>query len=123
EFTAGRYFPATDNIWTLLPISPNSPTPGAKHSSIETALQASGDSGTRSILDMLSVSETPEDFAVSPIDPGTLEELFGTTQPTREMVKRNQGFFEDIERGRGVYILIYENGVPEEILFAGYSFD
>jgi hypothetical protein len=39
------------------------------------------------------------------------------------MVERNMGFFEDIDRGEGVYIVIYKNGAPDELLFAGYSFD
>ena len=32
-------------------------------------------------------------------------------------------FFEDLERGHCVYIVAYKNGAPDEILFAGYSFD
>ena len=33
------------------------------------------------------------------------------------------GFWEDVERGRGVYIILYKDGVANEIFFAGYSFD
>jgi hypothetical protein len=123
EFMAGRYFPATDNLWTLLPIGPDSPAPGARHASIEAALDASGDSGTRSILDIIFVSATPRNLAVSPIDRGTLEMLYGTTQPTREMVMNQLDLFEGIERGQGVYTVIYREGIPQEIMFAGYSFD
>ncbi len=46
-----------------------------------------------------------------------------TTQPTREMVEENMDFLEDVERGHGVYIILYQDGQPSEILFAGYSFD
>lgn len=52
-----------------------------------------------------------------------LNDLYGTTQPTRAMVEQNMGFLEDVERGQGVYILLYRNGRPDEVFFAGYSFD
>ncbi len=32
-------------------------------------------------------------------------------------------FLEDVERGHGVYIILYANGQPDEIFFGGYSFD
>jgi len=50
-------------------------------------------------------------------------ELFGTAEPTREMIEENDDFFEDIERGQGIYIVAYDEGRPSEICFAGYSFD
>ena len=43
-----------------------------------------------------------------------LIELFATEQPTRDMIEANMDFFEQIERGQGIY---------SEIFFAGYSFD
>jgi hypothetical protein len=49
--------------------------------------------------------------------------LYGTDQPTRAMIEANMDFLEDIERGHGVYITLYKNGHPDEILFAGFSFD
>lgn len=32
-------------------------------------------------------------------------------------------FFEDMERGEGIYIITYRDRAPSEILFAGYSYD
>ena len=32
-------------------------------------------------------------------------------------------FLEDVERGQCVYIIMYKDGVPSEICFAGYSYD
>ena len=29
----------------------------------------------------------------------------------------------DLERGQGVYIVLYRGDTPSELLFAGYSFD
>jgi hypothetical protein len=53
-----------------------------------------------------------------------LEEYFGTTQPTRQDIEQNiEDFFEEIERGQGVYIIAYQHGQPSEIFFGGYSFD
>jgi hypothetical protein len=52
-----------------------------------------------------------------------LEELYGTTKPTREMIENNMDFFEGIERGHCIYIIVYKDEKPDEILFAGYSFD
>ena len=51
-----------------------------------------------------------------------LVDLYGTTRPTREMVERGADS-EYIERGQGIYIIVYRDNQPDEILFAGYSFD
>jgi hypothetical protein len=39
------------------------------------------------------------------------------------MVQQNMDFLEDIERGHGTYVVVYKNSKPDEIFFAGYSFD
>jgi hypothetical protein len=78
--------------------------------------------GTRSILDMDTVSPVPRYCAVCPLPQADLLRLYGTTQPTHEMVEELL-FLEDAERGQGLYIILYKDGVPSEILFAGYSFD
>ena len=49
--------------------------------------------------------------------------LFGTTRPTRAMIKANHDFWDELNRGQGVYILLYQDERPVEIFFAGYSFD
>jgi hypothetical protein len=35
----------------------------------------------------------------------------------------NHEFFEDIRRGQCVYVIVYANGEPSELFFAGYSYD
>jgi hypothetical protein len=45
-----------------------------------------------------------------------------TMQPTRQMLS-DMAFFEEVERGTGVYVVVYDQGKPSEICFAGYSFD
>ena len=79
--------------------------------------------GTRSILDLDHVSDEPEYFAVTPLSEQVLQQLYGTTQPTRSMVEKDMDFLDDIERGQGVSIVLYKDGQPDEIFFAGYSFD
>jgi hypothetical protein len=52
-----------------------------------------------------------------------LERLFGTDQPTHEMIEQSDELFEGIERAQGIYIVVYKDGRPDEIFFAGYSCD
>jgi hypothetical protein len=94
-----------------------------KPATIEEALENADADGTRSILDIATVSDSPEFCAVSPLPQERLRELYDTEQPTREMIEENMDFFEEIERGQGIYILVYEGTKPSEIFFAGYSFD
>lgn len=89
----------------------------------EEALENAEADGTGSILDILSVSETPELCSVCPLPHEQLESLFGTSEPTREMINANNDFYEDIDRGQGIYITVYKNSRPSEYFFAGYSFD
>ena len=121
EFHAGRYNPA---VWfPEFPVSPQSPAPGAQHGSIEEAIEDADADGTRSILDMERVSDAPDYCAVAPLPEEDLIELFGTNKPTREMVEGGDELFASMERGQGVYIVVYKDDQPSEIFFAGYSFD
>lgn len=121
EFKAGRYNPALRNI--EFPISASSPAPGPKHATIEEAREASGEEGTRSILDVESIGEEPDFFVAAPLDEETVQSYFNTNHPTRQMVEDNMDFLEEVERGQCVYLTLYRNNEPDEILFAGYSFD
>jgi len=60
---------------------------------------------------------------VSPLPPEELRELFGTEQPTLEAIEKSDEFIDRLERGQGVYILLYQQGKPQKIYFAGYSYD
>jgi hypothetical protein len=121
EFEAGRYNPV---IWMPpFPVDSNSPAPGARHASIEEAMEAADADGTRSILDMERISETPDDGAVVALPNEELIALFGTDKPTREMIEDNDDLFEILERGQGVYVIAYQDDEPSQIYFAGYSFD
>lgn len=118
EFQAGRYNPAMS-----FPMDVDASSPGAQHASIEEALDASDADGTRSILDMVRVGESPALGVVVPLPLEQLEELYGTQQPTRKMIEQNMEFLDEIERGEGVYVIVYKDGSASEIFFAGYSYD
>jgi hypothetical protein len=153
EFQAGRYNPVTPFL--NFPITESSPAPGAQHPSIEAALEASDADGTRSILDIFRVSDSPcpmsrenRSFLLSQGNYQILEEifntafplpseqllaLFGTQQPTHDMIESvifdNTGseasdiFWESIDRGTARYIIVFANNQPNEVFFIGYSFD
>jgi hypothetical protein len=121
EFQAGRYNPVVPFL--DFPLGPHSPAPGAQHDSIAEAMEDSDADGTRSILDLDHISDEPEFCAATPLDEDYLQELYGTPRPTRAMLERNMDFFEEIDRGQGVYVVAYKDDRPDEILFAGYSFD
>jgi len=121
EFEAGRYNPVIPFL--DFPIGPTSPAPGKRHPSIHDALDASDADGTRSILDIERIDVTPGFGVAVAYPPERLQELYRTDKPGRANVEENMEFFDELERGQGIYFVVYENGRPSEILFAGYSYD
>lgn len=95
--------------------------------SIEAAIEASGDTGTRSILDINHISEEPEFFAASPLDADELRQYFHTGMAHLNIEKKIDScidFWDSLERGQARYIILHDkNNNPAKILFAGYSFD
>jgi hypothetical protein len=90
---------------------------------IEEAFENMDADGTASILDIERVSDEADYGAVCPVSSSELNRYFGTDKPTREMIEANVDLYEDIERGQGIYTVVYKDGKPSEIFFAGYSFD
>jgi len=39
------------------------------------------------------------------------------------MIEQNMDFLDDIERGEGIYVIVYKEASPSEIFFAGFSYD
>jgi hypothetical protein len=87
------------------------------------ALKMAGADGTRSVLDIITISDEPDFCAAAPLSPQELLQYFGTERPTAKMVQENDQFWEDLERGMARYIIIYDGPSPSHIFFAGYSFD
>jgi hypothetical protein len=123
EFEAGRYNPAIPFPFDDWPSQRLGVAQGAKHASIEEALEDSEGDGTRSILDMERVGSRPGFGVVVQLSSDKLIELYETTKPTHIMIKENMDFFEEIERGQGIYIVVYEDDRPSELFFAGISYD
>jgi hypothetical protein len=124
EFRAGRFWqPAEVQPGLFGRLLGRGPSKPRRPTSILEALKISEATGTRSILDMERVSETPELGAVSPLPSEQLRELFGTEHPTREVIEQSEEFIERLERGQGVYIITYRQGKADRIYFAGYSYD
>jgi len=98
---------------------------GAEHrpSSIREALEASEDTGTRSILDIERVTPEPDYCCAAPVGEDDLQRYFGTSTPTAAHVQDSEEFWEDLERGMARYVIVYDGGKPSQIFFAGYSFD
>jgi hypothetical protein len=105
------------------PVNLDAPAIGAQHTSIEEAIEEADADGTRSILDMMEVASSPDYNVVAPLPEDDLRELFGTDKPTREMIEESDELYDALERGQGVYIIVYRDEQPSEIFFAGYSFD
>ena len=120
EFAAGRYNPVTSSL--VFPLGPDAPSPGAQHASIEEALEASGEEGTRSILDLAQIGPEAEFLVAKLLSKDDLEAIFGTAQPTHEMLE-DFSVFDSLERGTGVCVTVYKDGKPSELFFGGYSID
>ena len=121
EFEAGRYNPVQQ-----LPEFPpdlSAPDPGAAHATIQEAFEASGADGTRSIIDMDRTGETPDYGVMTQMPEDLVFELFGTPQPTREVIEDAGAVASVMERGQGMYTIVYRDGRPAEILFVGMSYD
>ncbi len=78
--------------------------------------------GTASAIDMLKMADEPEMLACAPLSKLLIIDLYRTDEPTTAQVEQKP-FFDHIERGHGCYVVTYENGVPSQICFAGYSWD
>ena len=90
---------------------------------IKEAVARSGESGTRSILDIDRVSNKPDSMRAAPLSAGELARYFGGVQPTVKMVEECEALWEELERGQARYVVAYEDGVPTNLVFVGYSFD
>ena len=121
EFLAGRYNPVIP--FPDFPVGPSSPAPGARHATFAEAFEDADADGTRSIIDLERVADEPDLGAVTRLEDEALLDYFGTTRPTREMVEENDELWEDLDRGQGIYIVLYKDDQPDAIFFAGYSFD
>ena len=90
---------------------------------IKEAVARSGESGTRSILDIDRVSKQPDSMRAAPLTAEETARYFGGAQPTVKMIEESEALWEELERGQARYVVAYEGGVPAKLVFVGYSFD
>lgn len=92
--------------------------------SIDELLRMNGETGTHSIIDIESVSATPDYGKVAPLSQQQLLQLFNTDSPTHTMIEaRVDDLYTLRQRWQGTYIVVYQDHQPDEIFFIGYSGD
>jgi hypothetical protein len=95
---------------------------GVPQDTIARLLDAAGDEGTSSILDIEAVAPVGDAGVAAPASWLLLQAAFGTAQPTidqaRDEALRLAGM---LPRWRCVYFPLYENGAPVKWCFAGSS--
>lgn len=100
------------------------PEPTTVEEKIEELIVVNDDSGTHSIIDIRGISSTPKFGIAAPLPRSELVELFGSDQPTRSMVEGLQDRLMSLRsRWIGTYIIVFKDGVPDEIYFTGFSGD
>ena len=133
EFEAGRYAPVMYQWDIPFPIDDlsNAPAPGKRHKSLEEIAEDEFcmEAGTGTILDIMQISEQIDHCSAYVVTKEELLEYFGTDKPTRKIINEKVwDYWEYIAnsfgvRGVGICITAYENDVPTELYFGGYSFD
>jgi hypothetical protein len=124
EFQAGRYNPVVPFLHFDDERAFLAQRPGPRHASIDKALAASGESGTRSILDIATVRRAPDYGVAAPFADSLVRDVFGTMQPSRSAVETSlDRLLEVIPRGQCLYLVAYADRDPAELFFAGYSYD
>ena len=94
--------------------------------SIDELLERNGEEGTHSIIDIEAVSAERGLEVASPLAEHELMDVFGTLQPSREMVAEKEQariLAKFRRRWEALYIVVYQDGQPSEIFFRGYSGD
>lgn len=142
EFEAGRYnplnpFPFDVDLNERVKVISSSTD---LYPNIEADVEAADADGTRSILDIFQVSDSPDFCVTCPFPTENLLRLFGTDKPERELIESVvleekplyfwvdgydmlEDFWRTIGRGESRYIVVYKDDKPSEIFFVGYSFD
>ena len=92
-------------------------------------LQQFSSSGTSSILDINNVVPESGGYGLFPLSEADQKELFGTTQPTRTQLDLWQQRIPRVtdkrlyQRGEGFFVVLYRDGLPDEIYIEGCSGD
>src|SRR5260370_39511436 len=115
EFEAGRYNPAIPFPFDDWPSQTLGTAQGAKHASIEGALEDSEADGTRSILDMERVGTRAGFGVVVQLSSDKLMDLYEPTRPSHQLMKENLCFFKHIELAPSTHTVVYKDDRPSEL--------
>ena len=92
--------------------------------SVEDLIKIQGDGGTHSIIDIDGISSSPAFRTAAPLSEEELIECFGTDKPARSMVEDKADELQSLRRRwEGTYVIVYKDGLPDEIFFTGFSGD
>jgi hypothetical protein len=92
--------------------------------SIDELLELSAEAGTHSILDITDVGPRPARGRAWPLSDRDVAKIFGTATPTRADIDPRRGeLSSSVDRGQGVYLVVYRDGQPHELYFEGKSGD
>lgn len=81
-------------------------------------------SGSHSIIDMMGVADSPARFRVAPYTDAQLQQIFGSSRPSREQLEAWQDTPAATEpTWVGRYVVTYTAGRPDGIAFFGASGD
>ena len=96
-----------------------------KPKTIEELLELRGHTGTHSILDIKGVSLDRHYDVVVPLTPQEYLDIFGTDKPEHEIVEQKDDELQLLhgDMDGGVYVVVYQTGLPSEIYFTGFSGD
>src|SRR6186997_2728004 len=80
----------------------------ARPRTIKDALRRSGDSGTRSILDIERVTKGPDLRCAAPLTSEEVARYFEGQTPTIKLVEECDGLWQDLERGMARCVIFHE---------------
>lgn len=100
------------------------PEPTTIAEKIKQMLIVNAESGSHSILDIEGISSEPEYMMAAPLSASELTELFGTTQPVRSLIEAQKELLYNLRQSwMATYIVVYKDGLPDELYFTGFSGD
>lgn len=84
-----------------------------------------GADGTRSILDIRAVSAEIAPGVTAPLGDDELAVIFGSSRPTAKELtaERESTIYERLTRGDSLFVVLYTDDQPTEVVFYGYSWD
>lgn len=95
-----------------------------RFASIDKLMEAAGEDGTHSVLDIWKTAPEAGFGLAAPADPDLVQRTLGTQRPTHAVVAAHAGeLAEMLERWHAVYIVVYADEKPVEYFFEGVSGD